>query len=196
METKVQILERFKPLIDSIPDMVLIVDQDVRIFAYNEASSGIFDKENPVILKRRAGDIIHCLYSEKSDEGCGRSTFCKDCVIRNSVVKAIEGKRVIREKHKLELIRDGGVKNVYALISTSPLILEEGTFAFLVIEDINEIVELRGLIPICLRCKKVKIDSTYWVKLESYISSHLDVDFSHGFCPECLKEELKRVKGA
>lgn len=183
-----------KALIDAIPDVVMIVDEDVRVYAYNEASSSIFDHRAPAILKRRAGEIIHCLYFERTEDGCGRSQFCEDCVIRNSVLEAISGKKVVRKKHKLQLIRGAEVKNIYALVSASPLSLDGKTLALLVIEDINEIVELKGLIPVCLKCKRVKVDKDYWVALESYITKHLDVDFTHGLCPECKEAELKRLR--
>jgi hypothetical protein len=59
-----------------------------------------------------------------------------------------------------------------------------------VIEDINEIVELKKIIPICAKCKKVRSDKDYWIMVESYFSQHLDIDFSHGLCPDCYKKEM------
>ncbi|MDZ7267683.1 MAG: type IV pili methyl-accepting chemotaxis transducer N-terminal domain-containing protein [candidate division KSB1 bacterium] len=44
---------------------------------------------------------------------------------------------------------------------------------------------LRGLIPICASCKKIRDDHGYWNKLEDYIQQHSDADFTHGLCPEC-----------
>lgn len=44
---------------------------------------------------------------------------------------------------------------------------------------------LRGLIPICAGCKKIRDDRGYWNKLEDYIQRHSDADFTHGLCPEC-----------
>jgi PAS domain S-box-containing protein len=48
-----------------------------------------------------------------------------------------------------------------------------------------EIHNLKGLLPICMGCKKIKDDDGYWNQLEVYISSHSQADFSHGLCPEC-----------
>lgn len=45
---------------------------------------------------------------------------------------------------------------------------------------------LRGLLPICAHCKKIRDDRGYWNQIEAYIHSHTDADFSHGICPECL----------
>lgn len=53
---------------------------------------------------------------------------------------------------------------------------------------ILEVKQLTGLLPICMYCKKIKDEKGYWQKLESYITGHAEVDFSHGLCPECAKK--------
>ncbi len=45
---------------------------------------------------------------------------------------------------------------------------------------------LRGLLPICAWCRKVRDDKGYWQQIESYLHEHSDAEFSHGICPECL----------
>ena len=52
---------------------------------------------------------------------------------------------------------------------------------------VQEIHTLKGIIPICSTCKKVRDDKGYWHQVESYIRAHSDVDFSHSICPDCLK---------
>lgn len=47
---------------------------------------------------------------------------------------------------------------------------------------------LRGLIPICASCKKIRDDQGYWRQLEVYIRDHSEADFSHGLCPECAEQ--------
>lgn len=48
-----------------------------------------------------------------------------------------------------------------------------------------EIKTLRGIIPICAHCKKVRDDSGFWEQVEVYIHNHSDAVFSHGLCPDC-----------
>jgi hypothetical protein len=48
-----------------------------------------------------------------------------------------------------------------------------------------EVEALRGLLPMCPSCKKVRNDGNYWEQIESYISQHSDAQFSHRICPEC-----------
>jgi DNA-binding NtrC family response regulator len=52
-------------------------------------------------------------------------------------------------------------------------------------EALANIKALRGMLPICASCKKIRDDSGYWNQIESYIRAHADVEFSHGLCPEC-----------
>jgi hypothetical protein len=49
----------------------------------------------------------------------------------------------------------------------------------------KEIKTLRGFLPICAHCKKIREDSGYWTRIETYISKHSQAEFSHGICPEC-----------
>jgi DNA-binding response OmpR family regulator len=51
-----------------------------------------------------------------------------------------------------------------------------------------EIRTLKGLIPICASCKKIRDDEGFWNQLEVYIGKHTDAVFSHGICPECAEE--------
>ncbi len=46
---------------------------------------------------------------------------------------------------------------------------------------------LSGLLPICASCKKIRDDQGYWQQVESYISKRSEAEFSHGFCPDCLR---------
>ena len=47
---------------------------------------------------------------------------------------------------------------------------------------------LRGLLPICSHCKKIRDDKGYWNQIESYIRDHSGAEFTHGICPECMKK--------
>jgi hypothetical protein len=51
-----------------------------------------------------------------------------------------------------------------------------------------EIKTLKGFIPICASCKKVRNDDGYWEQIEKYIRDRSDAEFSHGICPECVKK--------
>ncbi len=55
-------------------------------------------------------------------------------------------------------------------------------------EALAKVKLLSGFLPICTSCKKIRDDKGYWNQIESYISTHSDVEFSHSVCPECAKK--------
>ena len=61
-------------------------------------------------------------------------------------------------------------------------------------EALSRIKTLRGLIPICSSCKKIRNDTGYWQHLEQYLAEHSEADFTHGLCPGCLKQMEIEVK--
>ncbi len=92
---------------------------------------------------------------------------------------------------------DGSVSWVHT--TAAPLTDPDGTLTGYVgfSSDITALVDardavktLRGLIPICATCKRIRDDGGYWNQLEAYISSHTDAAFSHGICPTCLERTL------
>lgn len=64
----------------------------------------------------------------------------------------------------------------------------------LLVEAMNEINELTGLLPICSSCKKVRDDEGYWNQIESYIQQRSDMTFSHGICPDCTEKIYGKEK--
>ncbi len=54
-------------------------------------------------------------------------------------------------------------------------------------EALDNVKTLRGFIPICARCKKIRDDAGYWNSIEAYVRKHSDADFTHGICPECTR---------
>jgi hypothetical protein len=53
---------------------------------------------------------------------------------------------------------------------------------------LGNVKTLRGLLPICASCKKVRDDKGYWSQIEKYVREHSEAAFSHSLCPECEKK--------
>jgi PAS domain S-box-containing protein len=53
---------------------------------------------------------------------------------------------------------------------------------------LTDIKTLRGLLPICAWCKKIRDDRGYWTQIEQYIRAHSEAEFTHGICPECRQK--------
>ena len=54
--------------------------------------------------------------------------------------------------------------------------------------QLKEIKVLKGFLPICASCKKIRDDKGYWTQVEKYVADHSEAKFSHGICPDCAKK--------
>jgi len=61
-------------------------------------------------------------------------------------------------------------------------------------QALKEVKVLRGFIPICASCKKIRNDQGYWQLVEAYIREHSEAEFSHGICPDCIKKFFPGVE--
>lgn len=57
-----------------------------------------------------------------------------------------------------------------------------------------EIKTLKGILPICMHCKKIRDDEGYWNQIENYIHARSEAEFSHSICPDCLTEHYPHMK--
>ncbi|MDZ7816388.1 MAG: PAS domain-containing protein [Planctomycetota bacterium] len=57
-------------------------------------------------------------------------------------------------------------------------------------KSLKEVRTLRGIVPICASCKKIKEDDGYWKAVEEYVTEHSEAMFSHGLCPECASRYM------
>jgi PAS domain S-box-containing protein len=55
-------------------------------------------------------------------------------------------------------------------------------------EALANVKTLRGLIPICASCKKIRDDKGFWSQVEVYVRDRSEAEFSHGICPDCMKK--------
>jgi len=63
-------------------------------------------------------------------------------------------------------------------------------------DALANVKQLRGLLPICSYCKRIRGDDQYWQQVEGYIADHSEAQFSHGICPSCyatISAELDEV---
>jgi hypothetical protein len=84
-----------------------------------------------------------------------------------AIVAAVELVRDITQRRAAEIARENLIRELQ--------------------QALENIKTLRGLLPICASCKRIRDDKGYWNKIEAYISQHTDVDFSHGLCPDCIR---------
>lgn len=60
---------------------------------------------------------------------------------------------------------------------------------------LRDVKTLKGFIPICASCKKVRNDKGFWDQIEKYVGEHSDAQFSHGICPDCIQKLYPEYHG-
>ena len=59
----------------------------------------------------------------------------------------------------------------------------------------KEICDLKGFLPICANCKKIRDDQGYWQQVERYLAEHTSAEMTHSICPDCMKKLYPELMG-
>jgi hypothetical protein len=138
-------------------------------------------------LHHRGGDVLHCVHALETPSGCGHSAACEHCVIRNAVKTAFTGAKTTRHVTNMRLSVGSQKQQTFLLVTAAPFEQAGHKLVVLVLENIDELIQLRKILPICARCKKIRNDKEFWTEVETYFNEHLDMLFSHSICPDCLR---------
>jgi hypothetical protein len=183
--------ELARTMLDAVPLPMFVVDRDLRIFDGNTAGTRFMGGETALLCRLRGGEAMYCLHAAEAAEGCGSTEHCNDCVIRNCVTASFQGRQLVRQRARMQLAGKDGPRAVELLVTTTPFEHGNDQLVLLILEDITELSELRSLLPICSRCKKIRDDKDYWHQLEAYLTTRLNVGFTHSLCPDCVAEFLR-----
>ncbi len=139
-QKKVQAGQRaqyFRAVFDALTHPAFIVDGELRIQDYNLAAKPLFGANPAKALHRPGGEAIHCIHADL--KGCGKADICKDCIIRNSAMKAFSGNGTFRELHKAELHTGNSSVSIDLLIISSRLPEILPPRVLLVLEDVTKL---------------------------------------------------------
>ena len=187
--------EKYRCLVESLESDYIIYSHDV---------DGNFSYISPSIVN---------VLGYNQDEFKGHySKYMTDSSINKDVSKytnaALRGEK--QKPYEAEFYHKNG-SLVYLLVTEVPMFDDTGNVLGIegIVQDITEIKRLaaereriikklekalseiktlRGILPICSFCKKIRDDKGYWEQVDVYINKHSEVDFSHSICPECMKE--------
>ena len=139
------------------------------------------------------------------------NTLSKEQVLKEIQKATLAKRKIFSFRHRLS---SGEIKDVE--VFSGPITLHGKKVLYSIIHDISdrrkyeqeregliarleqalaEIKTLRGILPICATCKKIRDDQGYWNQIEMYICNHSEVEFTHGICPECEGEYYSKIKG-
>jgi len=178
-----------RSIINGLQESIIIIDRNYHIIDVNDVTCLEFKMKRHEIINKYCYEITH-----HTSEPC----FMND--VECPVKKVYETGLPVRVIHKHYL-----PDNTYRWeeITASPL--KENGRIIHVVEEIrdpsellknksiidelkSEVQTLRGMLPICAKCKKIRNDQGYWENVEDYIQAHSGASFTHGLCPGCAKE--------
>lgn len=187
--------EKFRALLESAPDAMVIVDQTGRIVLVNAQTEQIFGYSREQLL----GNSLEMLLPEDTRE---RHTDLRTRYTISPQLRPMGAGLALRGRRN-----DGTVFPVE--VSLAPMRNEDGILISSTIRDITErkqnedererlIIDLQsaisqvkvlsGLLPMCAACKKIRDEQNNWIPVESYVRDRSDANFSHGICPDCARK--------
>ena len=189
-------------IIETMNEMLIIIDREKRVVSYNSALLRLFQYHEEHIRDKSVTNLFpgRFLYDLLAEMDSSEGHQIHSGSPENSSVSHVEdalttknGKTVpVNISVSMLYERDGG-KAGYVLVARD--ITKEKTAEAekeKLIADLREAMDnvktLRGLIPICARCKKIRDDKGFWNQIEKYISAHSEALFTHGICPECAEK--------
>ena len=104
----------------------------------------------------------------------------------------LNARKIFKEHDKHTVI----LMSVEDITEEKDILKNEGNFAMELQASLDYINSLKGLLPLCASCKNIRDDNGYWYRIEAYIESHSQAEFTHSICPECLQKDFPEYSGA
>lgn len=181
---------------EHLPLLAFVVDSDMRIVDMNPAAEAAFGVERDVVFEMKSGDALNCVNSFETAGGCGTSPACRRCALRGSVERLTRtGAVTTRTSHRFTVWRRNQWETLELTVTTTPVDFDGRRLSLLLLEDQTEVVALRQIVPICMKCGKVRDGEAYWQRVDAFLSHTYHVDVSHGVCPTCLPEYRREFLG-
>ena len=184
-----------RAIIDAIPFPLFVVDDDVKIVAFNHAGSSMLGDEPALAFNTKGGrgPSLHPLDGgDWRMRSIGGMQDLRRSRLGGSVLPG-QGRGPPSTKDAAGRSPRGA--RYLPPHNDQPFPSIDRTLAVLMFQDIGELVSTQGMVPICMHCRKVRDTSDGWAPMEQYLKDHLDLDLSHGVCLDCLKKYYPEVSG-
>jgi hypothetical protein len=173
-------------ILDAVPASIFMVDKDVEVLGVNRKALLMLSQGPESIIRRPAGEVLHCIHSTETPGGCGTAEACRECRVRAAVGKSFKDNQVVRHKVEMELVSEGNVTPASLLITTTPFEFQQKMFVLLILEDISELMDLMDLMPVCARCKEVLDDNQVRQAVKQQFKERFKLVCSDQLCAKCM----------
>lgn len=174
----------------------MVLDENACILTMNHAAEELVGQELTIATDTRCGAVFRCTRAFETPGGCGLSEKCPECVLRNSVIEVYRTGKMIRRPARVELSDGGEQHAINILVTASPLLHEGRMLVLMMLEDIPELINSAGLLPVCAHCGKIKSQDGLWQVPEKFLQQTLSIQVSHGLCPDCRKTHYPEVEAS
>jgi len=189
-------------IVESSADAIYGKSLDGLIVSWNPAAERLFGYSTEEIVGRPNALLF-------PDSRHGEMTEILEGVRRGNLVGELETERLHKNGHVIPVsvtvspVRNNAGEIIGASSITRDITrqkqaeFERQQLIESLITSSKQIQALTGLLPICATCKRIRDDQGYWEQVETYLSKHAEVTFSHSICPACYSEyerqfELKK----
>lgn len=186
---------RFRSVLQSALDAVILADSRGIIMSWNKGAQRIFGYEEEEIVGQPLTTLMPARYREAHEQGLARMRATGESRMIGRLLE-LHGLRKDCSEFPLELslaLWKKGEETFYSGIirdiTERKRAEEEREKLILQLQDaMAKIKVLRGLLPICASCKRIRDDTGYWKRLEDYIADRSEAQFTHGLCSECSRK--------
>lgn len=184
-------LQKFEKLFRTNPALMAISDlPDRRFTDVNDAFMRVLGYEHDEVIGKTVKDIG--LFPDQAQQDRAAGMLAKYGFIRGieMPVRARNG-GLHTGLFSGEIVESQGKKHFLTVMVDITESRKAAAEREEVIQELQlaleQIKTLRGIVPICASCKKIRDDQGYWEQVDAYLARHTEAQFSHGICPECLK---------
>lgn len=173
-------------LVESVREGMLVVDGEGRVVDLNPAMRDFLGVEEKRVVGKPVQEVIR--------EHAGMSQLLEAPVPAQSEEGEHELQIGEREFQARIVPLGGGADNQGRLIvlneqTQRKKMQRERERLIAELQDaLSQVKTLRGMLPVCANCKKVRDDEGYWHQVDVYIRRHSEAEITHGICPECEHE--------
>jgi len=176
--------------LNALSDWVCLIDLDFRIVRTNRAVENFLGVAREEVVGRPCYKVVH-----------GTGARIDHCPIPPMIRSRRRAQTEVRlpDGRWLSVTADpltdkngaltGAVHMVRDITALREVQSERETLIRDLQRALSEVKTLKGLIPICANCRRIRDDNGAWSPLEAFVRNNFDADFSHGLCPECAARE-------
>lgn len=178
--------------LNALSDWVCLIDLDFRIVRTNRAVESFLGVTREEVVGQPCYKVVHGTNARIGH--CPIPPMVKSLRRAQTEVRLPDGRWLSVTADPLT-DKDGALTGAVHMVRDITALREVQSERETLIRDLqqalSEVKTLKGLIPICANCRRIRDDNGAWSPLEAFVRNNFDADFSHGLCPECAAREYE-----